>query len=76
MQHTESRMGIAHQEGRVTPQDPCEVAAARTAKALDMLERGRRAIENADLSAAEIELRAALAELPKIAIHLKESSSS
>ena len=59
----------------MNPQDPCEVAAARTAKALDMLERGRCAIENADLSAAEIEIRAALAELPKIALHLRESSA-
>ena len=81
MQRTSSQPPCSHGRGLgtrrsgVTSQYTCHVVAARTAKALTLVERGRRAVENADLAVVEIELSAALAELPKIALHLRESSS-
>jgi hypothetical protein len=59
----------------MSPQGDCDAAVTRTVKALGMVERGRRAIGRSDFCVAQIELSAALAELPKIALHLRETSS-
>lgn len=60
----------------MTPQDTYDVSAARTAKALAMIERALRALYGEDLRGVEIELRAALAELPLDVLHLKEQTGS
>lgn len=60
----------------MNPQGTCDVAAARTAKALTMVERARWALYREDIRGAEIELSAALAELPLIALYTQEQSGT
>ena len=60
----------------MNPQDTYDVAAAHTVKALTLVERARWALYREDIRGAEIELSAALAELPLIALYAQEQSDT